>query len=576
MLSNLPSDPLEFMSWEWAEIEPFFAELAARPLTAGTVHTWLADWTRLNELIWERRNRLHVANTADTSDKEAEQQFYAFLEEIVPPAQAAEQQLKEKLLASGLKPEGMAVPLRKMRVEAELFRQENLPLLTAEQKLGSQYNKIAGAQTITWEGQERTLSQMRPVLQANDRATREAAWRLMAQRQLDDRASLNELWQQLLALRRQMAANAGYGDSGGNCDYRAYRWSSLHRFDYTPADCAEFHQAIEAVVVPAATRIYADRQRQLGVDKLRPWDLDVDPTGRPPLRPFADPDQLEAIAERIFQQVDPQLGHYFRLMRQEELLDLPNRKGKGPGAYCTSFPVTKRPFIFMNAVGIGSDVRTLLHEAGHAFHSFEASVLPYAMQRHPGSEFAEVASFSMELLGSPFLGRAKGGFYDPNDALRHRLEHLEEIILFWPYMAVVDGFQHWVYTNIDAAADPANCDAAWRDLWQRFMVGIDWSDLEEEMVTGWHRKLHIFRYPFYYVEYGLARLGAVLVWQQAQKEWATAVRQYRQALALGSTVPLPELYRAAGARFAFDQETVATAVNLVEKTMQQLADELKE
>ena len=576
MLTDLPQNPIDFMSWEWSEIEPFYVELAARPLTADAVQDWLVDWTRLNELIWERRNRLHVANTADTSDKEAEQQFYAFLEEIVPPAQAAEQRLKEKLLASGLEPEGMAVPLRKMRVEAALFRQENLPLLTAEQKLGSHYNKIAGAQTITWEGQERTLSQMRPVLQADDRATREAAWRLMAQRQLDDRASLNELWQQLLALRRQMAANAGYGDSSGNRNYRAYRWLWLHRFDYTPADCAEFHQAIEAVVVPAATRIYARRQRQLGVDKLRPWDLDVDPLGRPPLRPFADPEQLEAISERIFQQVDPQLGHYFRLMRQEELLDLPNRKGKGPGAYCTSFPVTKRPFIFMNAVGIGSDVRTLLHEAGHAFHNFEASVLPYTMQRHPGSEFAEVASFSMELLGSPFLGRDEGGFYDPDDALRHRLEHLEEIILFWPYMAVVDGFQHWVYTNMAAAADPANCDAAWRDLWQRFMLGIDWSGLEEEMVTGWHRKLHIFRYPFYYVEYGLARLGAVLVWQQAQKKWATAVRQYRQALALGSTVPLPALYQAAGARFAFDQETVATAVSLVEETMQQLADELKE
>jgi oligoendopeptidase F len=564
MFTKLPSNPLDFMTWEWSEIGPYYEELAARPLTADTIHDWLADWTRLNELIGERRSRLHVDNTADTNDKEAETKFYAFLEEIAPPAQTADQRLKEKLLASGLEPAGMAVPLRKLRVQAELFREENLPLMTQEQKLGSEYNKITGAQTVTWKGEERTLTQMRPVLQENDRATRERAWRQMADRQLADRAPFNELWQKLLGLRRQMAANAGYDD------YRAYRWQLLHRFDYTPENCAEFHAAIEKAAVPAAARIYDRKRRQLGVDSLRPWDLGVDPSGQPPLRPFADPDELESISENIFQQVDPQLGHYFRLMRQEKLLDLPNRKGKGPGAYCTNYPVSKRPFIFMNAVGVGDDVRTLLHEAGHAFHNFEAAAQPYSMQRHPGAEFAEVASFSMELLGSPFLNKEQGGFYDPADAARHRIEHLEEIICFWPYMAVVDGFQHWVYTNLDAAGDPANCDAAWSDLWQRFMVGIDWSRLEDEMVTGWHRKLHIFRHPFYYVEYGLARLGAVLVWQNGLKDWETAVQQYRHSLSLGSTVTLPELYAAAGARFAFDEETVAVAVALAERTIEEL------
>jgi oligoendopeptidase F len=286
MFTTLPSDPHEFMTWEWSQIAPYYETLAARPLMADTVDDWLADWTRLSELIWERRARLHVDNTADTSDKEAEARFYAFLEEIVPPAQTADQKLKEKLLASGLEPANMAVPLCKLRVQAELFREENLPLTTQEQKLGSEYNKIAGAQTVTWNGEERTLTQMRPVLQENDRATREEAWRQMADRQLADRAAFNDLWQKLLDLRRQMAGNAGYGD------YRAYRWQQLHRFDYTPADCAEFHAAIEKAAVPAAARIYERKRQQLGVDSLRPWDLEVDASGQPPLRPFADPDEL--------------------------------------------------------------------------------------------------------------------------------------------------------------------------------------------------------------------------------------------------------------------------------------------
>jgi oligoendopeptidase F len=344
----------------------------------------------------------------------------------------------------------------------------------------------------------------------------------------------------------------------------------LLRFDYTPDDCKRFHQAIEQVVVPAALRIYEKRRLKLGVDRLRPWDLDVDPLGRPPLKPFETVTELKEKTAAIFHRVDPQLGDYFDIMRRENLLDLDNRKNKAPGGYCTDFPVARRPFIFVNSVGRHDDVQTMLHEGGHAFHFFECYRLPYFQQLYAPIEFMEVASMGMELLASPYLNRQDGGFYSAGEVARARIEHLEGIIHFWPYMAVVDAFQHWVYENPQAAADPANCDACWDELWQRFMPGVDWSSLEQERVTGWHRKLHIHEVPFYYVEYGLAQLGAVQVWSKALSDQAGAVASYLRALALGNTVTLPELFATAGARFAFDERTISEAVSLIERTIDTL------
>jgi oligoendopeptidase F len=265
--------------------------------------------------------------------------------------------------------------------------------------------------------------------------------------------------------------------------------------------------------------------------------------------------------------VDPQLGDYFHTLRVEGLLDLDNHKGKAPGAYCTAYAVLKRPFIFMNAVELASDVRTILHESGHAFHNFERLRLPYFQQRLPGLEFAEVASMAMELLASPYLDAQPDGFYPPEAAWRFRIAHLEHILAFWPYMAVVDAFQHWVYTHHRQASDPASCDAQWLAQWRRFLPGVDWSGLDEQAMTGWQRKQHIHRYPLYYIEYGVAQLGAVQVWRSALSDPSRALSQYRQALRLGGTATLPELYQAAGARFAFDAGTLGEAVALVEQTI---------
>ncbi len=567
MLSGLPTNTVDLMRWTWAEMEPHYRELAARTLTPENLGDFMADWTQLTERVDELRSRLNVATNVNTADEEAENRYNDYLDRIFPNVQAAAQTLKEKLLASGLEPEGFAVPLRKMRTEAALFREANLPLLAEENKLSTQYDKIVGGQTVEWEGREVTVSQLRPVYLNVDRARRERAWRLEMDRQLADRQAINALWQKFLALRLRIAANADLGS-----DYRAYRWQQLHRFDYTPADCATFRQAIEEVVVPAAQRIYEKRRKRLGLDTLRPWDLDVDPLGRPALAPFHSVTELRDKAAAIFHRVDPQLGAYFDILAGEGLLDLDNRKNKAPGAYCTGFASARRPFIFANSVGTHKDVNTLLHESGHAFHFFEASRLPYVQQRRGGYEMAEVASMSMELLAAPYLPVEEGGFYTRAEAARARIEHLESDILFWPYMAIVDGFQHWVYENPEQAANPDRCDEAWADLWRRFRPGVDWSGFEDAMETGWHRKLHIHTDPFYYVDYGLAQLGAVQVWANALDDQAAAVAAYRRALALGGTRPLPELYAAAGARFSLDGETLGKAVGLMESTIESLED----
>lgn len=561
MPAQLPQTIQDFMKWTWDDIAPYGEALLQTDLNKNNVDAWLQEWTQLSELLGERYTRLEVATTQNTEDKESEAGMMDYLRNIYPEAQKVNQKLKQKLLASGLQPAGFEIPLRKMQTEVEIFAEANLPLVAEEQELSNEYNKITGAQTVNWQGEERTIAQMRPVLLEHDRSQREQAWRLIMQRHLADRTAINEVWAKFLDLRLQKARNAGFAD------YRSFRWKEMRRFDYTPDDCYRFHAAIETAVVPAAKRVYEKRRRHLGLETLRPWDLDVDAAKHEPLRPFATIGEMEQKTENMLRHVDPELGGFFATMRHENLLDLDNRKNKAPGGYCTEFAHAKRPFIFMNAVGLHDDVQTLLHEAGHCFHVFETVPLPYVQQKDVNMEFAEVASMSMELLASPYFSTEYGGFYSEKDAARARIEHLEGMIKFWPYMAVVDAFQQWVYENHDAARNPANCDAKWGELWDRFMVGIDWSSFEDEKVTGWHRKLHIHLGPFYYVEYGLAQLGAAQVWNNSLHNQTQAVADYRRALSLGGTASLRELYAAAGAKLAFDADTLGKAVELIEKTI---------
>jgi len=554
----------ELMAWDWAQFEPHYTALEKVELTKEIISDWLKNWTVVSDVRDELYNRLYVATSVNTADATAQERFDHFMEKIYPQVMAAEQKLKEKLLASGLIVPEFEIPLRNMHAEAEIYREENLPLLVEEEKLGIVHDQVMGAQTVKWKGEEKTARQMEVVLREIDRETRRKGWELLAERQLADRDVINRQWVEYMRLREKIAANAD------KPDYRSYRWQILMRFDYTPDDCITFHDAIEQAVVPAAQRMAVRRMKALGINSLRYFDLFVDLSGKPPLKPFSSVREMKDKASAIFHHVLPQFGAYFDQMDTEGLLDLNNRKNKAAGGYCTDFSHAKRPFIFANAVGIHDDIQTLLHEGGHSFHAFESFKLPYFQQRNESAipmEFAEVASMAMEYLTSPYLSKEFGGFYSEADAARAQVDHIETDLRFWAYMAIVDAFQHWVYENPVDGKDPDKCDAAWAALEKRFRPYIDWNGYEDVMMTGWQRKDHIHQAPFYYVEYGLALLGAVQIWRNALENQEKAVNAYRRALALGGTAPLPQLFETAGARFAFDADTLQEAVGLMESTI---------
>lgn len=561
--------PQDLLEKTWDYFSPFYLKLSQIDLDAQNIKDWLKDWTELKEWCDELYNRLYVAVSVNTADKAAEQLFEKFMEDFYPQWQAAEQRLKEKFLASALEVEGFEIALRNMRAEAELFCEENLPLMVEEEKISNEHDKVVGAQSLNWQGEEKTARQMEAVLRVRDREIRRQAWEALAKRQLEDRDALNDQWIRFMKLRQQIAANAG------KTDYREYRWQFYKRFDYTPEDCKSFHKAIEEVVVPAVGRLDNRRKAALEIDELRFYDTFVDLSGMPPLAPFSDDEDMKVKASAIFHHVDPQFGAYFDLMREEGLLDLDNRKNKAYGGYCTYFVHARRPFIFANAVGIHDDVQTLMHEGGHAFHAFESFKLPFIQQygeENLPTEFAEVASMGMEFLTSRYMSSEFGGYYSAADAARARVDHIEDSIRFWPYMAIVDAFQHWVYENPEEGSRPEKCDEKWAELEDRFRPGIDWSGYEDVKMTGWHRKDHIHQIPFYYVEYGLALLGAAQIWRNALSDEKTALKKYKAALALGGTAALPELFTTAGAKLAFDAETLGKAVELMESKIYELED----
>ena len=564
---KLPVKSKEMQDWKWSEYKPFFEYLLEQEISETNIDSWMKYWSDFSELIGEVGTDVYVSTTVDTTDEKAKKRFNTFLEDISENASTKNQALKKKLLDSGIIPDDFEIPLRGIKSEVNLFCEENLPLQTKDSKLSKEYDTIIGAQTVEWEGKEVTITQLAPVLLETDRERREKAWRLAAERRLKDREKINEIWQKILEVRIKIAKNAGYDN------YRSWRWEYLKRFDYTPEDCLNFHEGIENVIMPFVNKLIKERKRQLGVDVLKPWDLSVDPLNRAPLTPFVNASELEDKCHNIFEAVDSDLGNHFNIMRKEKLLDLANRKGKAPGGYCTEYYHRRLPFIFMNAVGTHSDVQTMLHEGGHAFHVFESDKLPYASQRDVGMEFAEVASMAMELLASPYLTKEHGGFYDIDQAKRARIEHLEKIIMFWPYMAVVDAFQHWAYTNPEDAMNPSNCDAEWTKLWKRFQTfdDLDSSEFDDVIATGWHNKLHIYHVPFYYVEYGMAQLGAIQVWSNALNDQKKAVEMYRNALSKGGNATLPELFHAAGAKFSFNEEMLSNAVDLIDKQIRILS-----
>ncbi len=542
--------PAEANMGRWEEIEPLGEALLARPsASAEALERWLEDLSEVAAAVWEERNRRYIAMTSQTDDPERERAFLSFVQEVEPKVKMLGHRLDEAYLRNPHRralAERYRLLDRRIENRFTLYRDENIPLEVKENELRTQYQKVTGAMTVVFRGAERTLQQMAVFLEDPDRATRRDAWELTNQRRLQDRETLEDLFDQLRDVRLRIARNAGF-DS-----YIDYVFRRYERFDYTPEDCRRFHDAVEAHFVPSMERLLRERQSLMGLEALRPWDLEVDPQGRPALRPFDRADELVARSEAVFRRVDPELGEHFRFMREEELLDLESRKGKAPGGYQSELTERRWPFIFMNAVGLDKDVRTLLHEGGHAFNSIAAREEPLLEYRDPPLEFAEVASMGMELLSAPHLD----AFY-PNEEERRRAyrERLEGIVRIVPWIATIDAFQHWLYAHPAHTREERR--EAWVRVYSRFHHGVDWTGYDEALAFMWHRQLHIFLHPFYYIEYGIAQLGALQVWLRSRTDYRDAVARYRAALALGGTRPLPDLFTAAGARFNFDRETVA-------------------
>ena len=554
---ELPSSPEAFAEAGWSEIAPYYEALAVAPLDAANAEAWLATWSRLEELLGEAGTLSMIAYTGDTADPAKEATYLRWSSEIFPLVDEQHVRLARRLLDLGFTRDDLETQLRRFRTDAEIFREENVPLFAELEELSAAYQKITGGLSVEWDGDRKTIPQLQPYLKSQDRTIRERAFRLGADAYLAQRDALADLFDRMYALRVKTASNAGFRD------FQEFMYRSKYRFDYTSDDVARFHRAVEETVVPAAERLLAYRRERLGVQTVRPWDVPVDPENGAPLKPFATVGDFVTAARRIFACVDGELGRQFDTMAQEGLLDLESRPGKAPGGYCTKLSFRRRPFIFMNAVGVPDDVSTLLHEAGHCFHAFLAADLPYIWQRGTGSEAAELASMTMELLAAPFLA-LPDGYYTEDEARRARIEHLEDVLLSLPHIASVDAFQSWIYTSGQGADRDAR-DAAWLEIRARFERGIDWSGLDAARVSRWYRQLHIFELPFYYIEYGIAQLGALQVWRDSLADPKAAVARYKAALALGGTRPLPEIYRTAGARLVFNADEMRELVDLVER-----------
>jgi oligoendopeptidase F len=563
---DLPESPDAFADATWKDIAPYYEALATTPLDQANVEGWLADWSRFESLLSEAGALASFAYTCDTSDPAREAAQLRFGTQISPKAREQRVRLQERLVELDYARPGLETMVERFSNQMRLFAAANVPLFAELSKLETEWSKVNGAMTVEWDGEQKTPAQLLPFLESTDRAVRERAFKLRAQPYIEQRPVLADIFDRMYDLRKQVGRNAGFAN------FRDYAHLEKNRFDYTPDDCLRFHEAVESAVLPAVERLMRRRRGHMGLDPLRPWDITADPRGRAPLKPFQDIATFIDRAGNVFAHVDPEFHSYYRRMADANLLDLDNRKGKAPGGYCQTLAFRKMPLIFMNAVGIDDDVRTLLHESGHAFHSFEASALPLLFQRHPGSEMAEVASMSMELLAMPFIDTDNGGYYREDDALRSRADLLEGIVLFFPHCASVDAFQHWAYLN-DDGRDAAARDRKWLELRRRFEgSAVDWEGLDSERIARWYQQPHFFGSPFYYIEYGIAQLGALQVWRNSLRDPQDAVRNYRRALALGATKPLPDLFKAAGARLMFDSEGMRELITVVEEELEKLHD----
>ena len=536
----------------WAYHAPAYAALMQADLTPGGVSSFLSDWSQASKVFSQVLKVLSLRCDLNTADQEVQACLARFRAEAVPEMLRAEQELRGKVLAvPDYDPApDFALAYRRMRDAAALFCEANVELSVQHEAQMQRYAEVTGAQAVDFGGAALTVPEAEALLGSADRSRREQVWQAMTDSRAGVRDDLNALIQELLVTRRQLAANAGQSD------YRAYRWRQLDRVDYSPQDCLDFQAAVLGEVVPRAAELMNEKARQLGLGRLRPWDYSrrtpLDAQARPPLTPFKTAGELEMIAERVFDALDPALGAQFGQMRGG-LLDLGSRPNKMSHAYCEGLEAEGAAFIVMNVVGTAHDVSTLLHEMGHAFHFLaSARAQPLIWNRWSPLEFIEVPSMAMEYLALSQLEAA----YLPAELERVKREQLEGSLLFLPWAAQMDAFQHWLYTETGPQVSIAELDAKWLALDQAFHPWLDWSGLDErDRASGW-QYYHIFRAPFYYLEYAMSSLGALSIWQASQSDMPATLERYKHSLSLGNTVSVPELYQAAGTAFRFDREYV--------------------
>lgn len=506
---------------------------------------------------WKTIKMTQSADDADFAKAQAD-----FFEFIIAPSEPYFFKLDKKIFENKyfkeLPQERYGHLGKLLQNEIEIFREENIPLGVKENSLVSKYGEMYSKLTVEFEGQEKTLKEMDLVLKDKDRSRRESAWRLVSEKMIEKGGEFEQLFDEMKTLRIQIAKNAGFDN------YRDYIHKAYGRFDYSSEDVIEFHNSIEAVVLPALKKINQERKEKLEVDTLRPWDMAVDLDGKT-LKPFSDVKDLLSGSIRIFRRLDSDFADIIAAMSEKNLLDLSNRKGKAPGGYCCSLPETRFPFIFMNAVGIHTDVQTFLHESGHSFHGFSKREEKIAEYKNTPSEVAELASMSMELFTLDYLDE----FYkDDEDIKKAKREQLEDTLVIFPIVAIVDALQHWIYLNPDHTSEER--DDRFAQLKDRFNAGVDWSGLEKEKGIGWLKTLHIFEVPFYYIEYAISQLGAIALYKEYKENPKQAIDNYKKFMALGYSKSVPEIYEAAGIKFDFSKEYLQEMVDFVMAELDEL------
>jgi oligoendopeptidase F len=553
--------PAEIDATDWENVKSYYQQLQDRVFKcSGCIEQFLLDRSELDAAVVEAGSNLYITMTCNTEDENAKNAFLSYIEHVEPELKKVGFELNKKVVESphvqDLDMNRYGVLIRDWIADVELFREENVPLQTEDTKLGQEYAEICGAMMVHFDGEDKTMPQMGAYQQEQNREVRESSWRAVAERRLQERDAIDGIFDKMVSNRNQSSINAGFED------YRGYMFAVKHRFDYTPEDCIAFHDAIEQTCMPIVRKLAEERKEALGIDKLRPWDLAVDPHGLAPLIPFDTADDLIEKTSKLFHQMDTELGGMFDSMRDGGYsLDLASRKGKAPGGYQASRERQRKPFIFMNAAGLPRDLDTMVHEAGHAFHYMLCRHDDLVWHRGAPLEFAEVASMSMESLAYPYLNE----FYTADECKRAIRKHLEGVVSTLPWVATIDAFQHWIYLHPEHTREERT--AHWLELGERFGGGADWAGLEMEQESVWHRQLHPFEVPFYYVEYGIAQLGALQMWLHYCNNPEAALAAYKEALTLGASKPLPQLFETAGLKFDFSVEMVGELMKTVEEEL---------